>query len=118
MEFVPVLAMAALTLKLIDFGRYLRAGDANGVVTQLVVWLSGVIVTLMVAQTDWADGIAIGDMSLGTVNIWSLIFIGLSTGSGASLLKDTHKAVDSSNSSAIPTFLRTRRTVTKPEEVG
>jgi hypothetical protein len=118
-EFVPVVAMGILILKLIDFLRYLRAGDMNGVLTQLATWLAGVIVVLLVAQTSWADGIGVGDQSLATLGFWSLVFYGLSVGSGASLVKDTQKAVDNTNSAAIPTLVpdRRRHPVTK-EDVG
>jgi hypothetical protein len=42
----------------------LPGADVNGILTQLAAWIAGVVVVLLVAQTDWADGIAIGDMSL------------------------------------------------------
>lgn len=105
MEFVPAIAMAALVLKVIDFLRYVRAADVNGICTQLAVWIAGVLVTLLVAQTDWADGIQIGDMNMHTLSFWSLVFFGLSIGSGASLVKDFSKAVDNTNSAAIPTLV-------------
>ncbi len=118
-EFVPVLAMAAITLKGLDFVRYLRSGDANGTLTQLSSWIISVVVVLLVAQTDWADGIAVGDQSLGTINFWSVLFVGLSVGSGASFIKDTLKSVDNSNSSAIPVLVGDdRKRVRNPEEVG
>jgi hypothetical protein len=119
MEFLPTVAMGVLILKMVDFLRYVRAGDPNGIFTQLTSWVAGVIVVLLVAQTDWADGIAVGDMNLGTLGFWSLVFYGLSAGSGASLVKDSLKAVDNSNSAAIPTLLPdSRKRIHKPEEVG
>lgn len=119
MEFVASVAMAALVLKVIDFLRYLRAADVNGVLTQLSAWIAGVVVILLVAQTDWADGIAVGDMTLATINIWSLIFYGLTAGSSASLVKDVVKAVDNTNSAQIPTLLRrTARRPVQTEDVG
>jgi len=120
MEFVPVVAMAALTLKLMDFVRYLKAGDSNGVITQFAAWVIGVVVTVLVAQTDWADGISVGDMTLGTINIWSLIFVGLAAGSTASVVKDVgYKALDNNNTAAIPTLLsRSPRRPVGPEDVG
>lgn len=105
MEFIPVVAMAALTLKLIDFLRYCRAGDMNGALTQLAAWVAGIVVVLLVAQTDWANGIAIGDMNLSTLGFWSLVFYGLTAGSAASFTKDALKAFDNSNSAAIPVLL-------------
>lgn len=121
MEFVPVAAMAILTLKLVDFLRYARAADLNGVLTQLCAWVGGVVVVLLVAQTDWARGIQIGDKSLHSLSFWSLIFVGLTTGSGASVIKDVGvKALDNSNSAAIPTLAppSRRATTDSPREVG
>jgi hypothetical protein len=105
MEFLPAVAMMALIVKVIDFGRYARAGDINGVVTQLVAWAAGVIVLLLVSRTTWADGITVGDRALSTLNFWSVFFAGISISSAASLVKDTLKSVDNHNSSAIPTLL-------------
>lgn len=105
MEFVPAVAMLALILKVIDFLRYAKAGDLNGVLTQLITWVAGVLVLLLVAQTNWADGITIGDTVLSKLGFWSVVFAGLSLASTASLAKDTLKSVDNSNSSAIPTLL-------------
>lgn len=112
--------MVTLILKLIDFLRYARGGDVNGMLTQLCAWIAGVVVILLVAQTDWADGIAIGTMSLGKLNFWSLVFYGMSAGSAASLAKDTLKAVDNTNSAAIPVLVpESRRMDDKgPKEVG
>lgn len=105
MEFIPVVAMAALTFKVVDFLRYCRAADINGALTQLCAWIAGIVVVLLVAQTDWADGIGVGDMNLGNLNFWSLVFYGLAAGSTASVAKDTLKAVDNTNSAAIPTLV-------------
>ncbi len=108
MEFVPILAMAAISLKIVDFFRYARAGDSTGVLTQIVAWVVGFVIVLLAAQTDWADGIAVGDMSLATLNIWSLLFVGLAAGSGASFFKDAYKAIDPTNSAAIPVLVPER----------
>jgi len=105
MEFVPVAAMLALIAKIIDFLRYARAGDANGVFTQAIVWVAGVGVVVLTAQTTWADGIPFAGQALSDLNIWSLVFVGLAIGSAASLTKDTLKSVDNHNTSAIPTLL-------------
>lgn len=120
MEFLPVVAMAALTLKAIDLLRYLRAADVNGVLTQLCAWIAGVVIVVLVAQTDWANGIPVGDMNLASLNIWSLIFYGMAAGSAASVTKDALKAVDNSNSAAIPTLMSTgrHRAPSEPKDVG
>lgn len=121
MEFIPTLALAALTLKIIDFLRYARAADFNGVFTQLCAWIAGVVAVLIAAQTDWAAGIDIGDKSLHSLGFWSLVFYGLTAGSVGSTIKDIgYKALDNSNSAAIPTLVpeSSRTRIEHPTEVG
>lgn len=120
MEFLPAVAMVTLILKLIDFLRYARGADVNGMLTQLASWVAGIVVILLVAHTDWADGIAVGTMALGKLNFWSLVFYGMSAGSAASLVKDTLKSVDNTNSAAIPVLIPESRRIDDkgPKEVG
>ncbi len=107
MEFAPTLAAIALIMKLIDFTRYARARDVNGIVTQLVTWLAGIVVFLLVAQTTWAVEITLAGRPMNELGFWSLVFAGLSVASTASVVKDTLKAVDNHNSAKIPTLLPT-----------
>lgn len=121
MEFVPALAMAALILKFMDFLRYLKAGDMNGIVSQLIVWFSGVGALLLVAQTQWSNGISVGDTTLNRLSFWSIVFAGMSIASVASAGKDLLKAVDTSNTAKIPTLLPAgpaRRPVPGEPDVG
>lgn len=115
MEFIPAAAMLALVAKVVDFLRYATNRDSNGVTTQAIAWAGGVVVAFLVAQTDWASAIRIGDKPLSSLGIWSLVFAGLTFGSGASLVKDTLKSVRRENTPKIPTLLppgprRARRT--------
>ncbi len=103
---LPIIAFTTLGLKVVDFLRYAKNADVNGVVTQLIAWVAGVGVVMIAAHTQWATGIApVGNASLATYGIWDQVFAGLALGSSASFLKDTLKSVDNSNSSAIPTLL-------------
>lgn len=114
MEFIPAVAMLALIVKLIDFARYARSGDLNGVVTQLVTWVAGAGVFLLVAQTAWADGIVIGSTPLSKLGVWSLVFAGVSLASGSSFAFDIKKALTKNDSSALPTLLPPRSALVKP----
>src|SRR5688572_25197383 len=105
MEFIPAAAMLALILKVIDFLRYARSGDLNGVFTQLCAWGAGIGVVVLMAQTQWANGVEIGDIALSQMGIWSLVFAGMQVASGASVIKDFTKSIDNNNTSAIPTLL-------------
>jgi hypothetical protein len=104
-EFVPTLAALALILKIVDFLRYVRARDLNGVATQLCVWVAGVVVLLLVAQTSWADAVNVGGLSLAKLGFWSLVFAGMSVSSGASVVKDTLKSIDNTDSQKMPTLV-------------
>ncbi len=106
MEFVPAIAMVALIKKLVDFVRYAKNGDINGIVTQIVAWAAGIAIFFLAAQSDWADGIEIGDRALSVLNGWSLVLAGATFGSVASTAQDLFKSVDNTNSAAIPTLLQ------------
>ncbi len=105
MEFIPFAAMLLTVKKVIDFLRYARSGDINGVLTQLCAWGAGVGVVVLMAQTQWARGVEIGDIALSNMGIWSLVFAGMQIGSGASAVVDLNKSLDNNNTSAIPTLL-------------
>lgn len=105
MDFVAPVAMIALGLKFVDFLRYAKAKDINGVLTQLIAWVAGIGVVMLAAHTQWSAGIPIGNLPLSALGAWDQVFAGLALGSTASFLKDTLKSVDNSNSSAIPTLV-------------
>ncbi len=103
MQFVPLLALSLLVFKAVDFVRYLRAGNVNGWLTQLVAWAAGVGAVLLYAKSGF--GISIGDFDLGHLNIWGQIVVGLNIGSAGSAWNDARKTFDSSASAAVPTLL-------------
>ena len=105
-NFVPLVAALALSVKFIDWVKYMRAKDANGVVSQAASWAGGVAVILLLAQTDFASGVEIAGEGLSNLNVWSQIFIGLSVGSTGSLAFDFKKAIDGTDSAVTPTLLK------------
>lgn len=102
MEFVPVLAMGALVITIINLAKYIRSGNWNGTVTTLVVLAAGVFVVLLVGQTDFADGIIVAERPMSEYNNWSLLFIGLSLSSMAAFANDFRAAIDNTDSSLKP----------------
>ena len=102
MDFVPLVALAALVLAVINWFKYIRTGDLNGALTQLSVWVAGVLVVWLVSGTDWASELVFGDVALSDMNAFSLIFFGLSVGSIASTGYEGIKAVDGSDSARKP----------------
>lgn len=113
-EFVPVVALGLFITKFIDVLRYARNRDLNGVVTQLTVWASGAVGFLWVARTQWAAGIIVAGAPVSKLSFWSLVFAGASIASGMSVLVDFKKAVDNTNSAAIPTLLPPGPATTPP----
>ena len=105
MPFVPLVALLALVVKFTDFLKYVTARNTNGVVTQLVAWGAGVGAFFLAAQTDFASGIHVGDMSLPTLNGWSLVFVGMSVASAGGLAVDYKQARDNSDSAVKPNLL-------------
>lgn len=102
MEFLPTVAMAALVVSLINFIKYLKARDVNGIVTTLSVWIAGVVVVFLVAQTDFAAGIVVAGTALSVYNSWSLLFLGLSISTLAQFANEIRGAVDNHDSTAKP----------------
>lgn len=102
MDFAPLLAAVALIWKIVDVVKYARVRNVDAVVTQVGVWFAGVVVMLLLATTDFASGVEVGGSILGDLNVWSLILIGLSVGSSASVGVDFKKAFDNTDSAAVP----------------
>ena len=85
MEFVPILAIGALTKKLVDLIKAVRSKDWNAVLTLLVVAASGVVAVLVAAQTNWANSITLGELPLAQLSLASQIFVGVSVASFGAL---------------------------------
>jgi hypothetical protein len=102
MEFVPLLALSALVLKVIDFLRYLTAKEYTGALTQAIAWVAGIAVVFLFAASDFSSGIDIGGAPLDSLNFYALVIIGLTVASTGGLATDVLKAVDGKRSSAKP----------------
>lgn len=95
--------LISLIWKIVDFLKYVLARDGNGVVTQLAVWVGAIAVIILAANADLTEGLQlIGGRGLGSLNVWSLILAGLLIGSGASATVDVKKAIDGTDSAAVP----------------
>ena len=104
--FVAAAGLLALIKKFIDFAKYATNKDLNGAMTQIVVWVAGVVAVILYAATDWANTIAFGGLTLADMNMASLIALGLALGSGASLTTDFIKSRDESDSARMPALIK------------
>lgn len=117
MDFVPLVAALALTWKIVDFIKQLRVRDWNAAVTQAAVWVAGVLVIWLLAGTDFASGVKIGNMVLSHLNAASLVLVGLSVGASGSVAYDFKRALDGSDSAAQPALLSGAVPVVPPPTV-
>ncbi len=108
MPIAITVLLGAFITKLIDFLKFVTNKDVNGAVTQLTVWLAGVVGVTLVAQTDFASGVEIGDLNLAELNWWSLVFVGLMASSIFSVVNDVRNAVDNTGSAVTPSLLGAR----------
>lgn len=105
MEVADVLtlaALAALAAKLVSALKYLLDRDTRQFLTQLIVWVAGVLVVLVAAQADIAAGIVVGSTPLSALDIWSQVLVGLQLSSTAAFAYDFKKAIDGTDSAAEP----------------
>jgi hypothetical protein len=86
--------MLALVIKVVDVTKFASSRNWAALLTQIYVWLAGIIVILLFAQTEWASGIDIGDTPLASINFWGLLALGLSVGSVGSVLNDAKNAIN------------------------
>lgn len=107
MDFVPLLAAAAIVMSLVNLLKHIRAKDWNSVTTQLVSWGAGLLVAWMLAESDFAESVKLGDtgFTLGNVNGFSLVLFGLTFGAAANVLTDGLKAIDGNDSQKKPPLI-------------
>lgn len=117
MDFVPLLFMSALVKKAVDLLKYATAGDWNGILTQVVAWAAGVGVIFLVGNSNFGDQVNINGVALSALNQWAWVLAGMAVASGAGFGVDTLKALDNTDSAAMPALTPTpaRRTPTITE---
>ena len=109
MEVFTAVTLATLVVKLTSFLKYLTAGQLRDAATQAVPWAAGVGATWVAAQASVSEGVRIwGEVTLGSLDGWSVVLTGLALGSGASFSYDVKKAIDVSDSAAEPPLGGTR----------
>ena len=91
-----------LVIAIVNFIKNVRAGNVNGWLTMLAVWLAGVGVVLLLRASDFGATITLGDFILSEVNFATAILAGLGLGSAALLANDFKQALDGQDSARKP----------------
>jgi hypothetical protein len=84
MEILTMILLIFLAMKFVDVIRYIVNADMNGLVTQLVAWLVGVLAVYLTVWAEWAT------MPTDT---WTRILWGVLIGSGAAAAHDLLRAI-------------------------
>jgi hypothetical protein len=84
MEILLIVLLIFLAMKLLDVVRYIVNADMNGMVTQVLAWLAGILVVYI---TVWAEWITVFNYT-GTRIVYGLLI-----GSGAAVTHDLLKAI-------------------------
>lgn len=100
------LLMAALVKKGVDLLRYVIAKDGNGALTTVVALGVGVAVAFLVAASDFAAGVEVAGRTLANMNDASVVLVGLGLGATGSVGWDALRAIDNSQSAAVPPLLK------------
>lgn len=97
-----LLVLGAFVKKAVDFVRGLRGRDINLVLTQLVAWITGIVVVWLAAKVDFASAVEIANVQLDQMSLWTQAALGVLLGSGASVGQDILKSIDNTQSEAKP----------------
>lgn len=82
--------IALMTVKVVSFIKFVSNADWKGAVTQLLVWVVGIVCVWLFANSAWGS-IQISGVSLSTFNAASIIISGIALGSAGSFGYDAIK---------------------------
>lgn len=124
MEFVPILALGTFVFTLVIFLKNLSARQWRSVVTQLVAWAAGVVGVFLMAATQFAGGISVGNMSLDRLDFWSKFLLGLLATSLLSSANEFKKAIDRTDTAVVPDWFdaknmtQAQKSLTLPADIA
>jgi hypothetical protein len=99
-----VAGMIAITMKVTDFLKQVTnlPGSKRAVLTQLAAWAGATAVVFLYSASDFGPNVVIGDVAVNDMAWASKVVLGLAIGSAGSAAVDFKKAVDNSDSAAVP----------------
>lgn len=101
-DLTQLVALGTVAYTVVNFIRYALATDWPSVFSQLLAWAAGVAMTFMVAHTDLAAAFTFGSKDLGQISGGSQFLVGLAAASSISIVYQFTKAVDRTQSAAVP----------------
>lgn len=110
MEFVPIIALGTLVFTFVMFLKNLTAQQWSPAITQAIAWLAGIGGIFIMAETQFAGGIHIGNMTLDKLDFWSKVVVGLLATSLLSALNEVKKAIDRTDTAVVPEWFEPKAT--------
>ncbi len=107
MPLVPLVALGTIVFNLVNVMKFATARQWSAVLTQCIAWAAGIMGIFIAGATDFASGIAVGDVALADLNTPSKIFLGLVATSLLSTFNEFKKAVDRNDSAVTPSLIPT-----------
>ena len=104
-EFIPMATLIGLVISVVNLLIYVSKRNVDGAVKILIVWVAGVVCTLLASQTDYADSFSFGGVTLDVANTWTQIWIGLTIGGSATVVNEFKKAFDNHDSADKPAIV-------------
>lgn len=100
-------ALAALAWKITSLVKYLSAGQVRQAVTTVVPWVAAFVALLIGAQADATAAVVLPSVhvSLGDMDVASMLLLAATTGALGSTFYDVKTALDNTDSAAEPQLL-------------
>jgi hypothetical protein len=97
--------LASLLWKVVSFVKSLTNRSSwDPVVTQLIAWIVGVGLAVLAAQASASAGMEVWGTTLGELDGWSLVLLGLTLSSVGGVGVEIKKALDGAQDASQPTL--------------
>lgn len=107
MEFALLLALAFTVNKIVTVIKSVGK-DNNMVITQLLVWVVGVLAIFAGGNAEILENLVLPglDQAIGDLDFLSVVLVGLMLGSTGSFAYDGLKSIDNTRSAAEPSLMK------------
>lgn len=105
MPLVPLVALGTIVFSFVNFLKFVSGKQWNAALTQVIAWCAGIAGIFLMAETQFASGISVGDTRLDVLDGASKLVLGLVATSLLSTVNEIKKAIDNTDSAATPPLL-------------
>lgn len=109
MDAVSTVLFGTIIYAITRMVRYLKAKDWNAALTLAIVWVAAVVVVFVAGESDFdavdLTAYGLGEQTLGELNSWSKVLLGIALGSFASFGNDLLGSLDGTRSTSAPKLM-------------